>query len=257
MTLGLAIDLCRGITAADRAMRRGDEKWLLAGAGGCFSLYGARVGLIGFGDLAAPSFRWSALRRNRRAYDPWVSAHFMKGSGSRRRRSTKLERIAGDRRVRRGHQREPGFLGRREFELVTPGSVVLLMSRAGVVDFPEFLRAVESGRFRAATDVFPIEPAPRDDPARKGRRSGPVAAPRRRDDGFAARDRPPDGRRRGTDPARPAAAVLPARPARDRRAIALEADRSELVRRRRRLSGRRSDSCSTAFGHRIRPLIQP
>ncbi len=41
------------------------------------------------------------------------------------------------------------------------------MSRAGVVDFPEFLRAVESGRFRAATDVFPVEPAPPDDPVRK------------------------------------------------------------------------------------------
>ena len=36
-----------------------------------------------------------------------------------------------------------------------------------MVDFPEFLRQVESGRFRAATDVFPQEPAPRDEPARK------------------------------------------------------------------------------------------
>jgi phosphoglycerate dehydrogenase-like enzyme len=60
-----------------------------------------------------------------------------------------------------------GFLGRREFELIEPGSVVLLMSRAGVVDFPEFLRQIESGRFRAASDVYPTEPAPRDDPARK------------------------------------------------------------------------------------------
>ena len=60
-----------------------------------------------------------------------------------------------------------GFLGRREFELITPGSVVLLMSRAGVVDFPEFLRQIESGRFRAASDVYPVEPAPADDPARR------------------------------------------------------------------------------------------
>ena len=51
--------------------------------------------------------------------------------------------------------------------MIAPGSVVLLMSRAGVVDFPEFLRQVECGRFRAATDVFPTEPAPPDDPARK------------------------------------------------------------------------------------------
>ena len=51
--------------------------------------------------------------------------------------------------------------------MIAPGSVFLLMSRAGVVDFPEFLRQVESGRFRAATDVFPQEPAPSADPARK------------------------------------------------------------------------------------------
>ena len=41
------------------------------------------------------------------------------------------------------------------------------MSRAGVVDFPEFLRQVDAGRFRAATDVFPTEPAPLDEPARR------------------------------------------------------------------------------------------
>src|SRR5436305_6305938 len=41
MTLGLMIDLARGITAADRATRAGTEKWLLEGVEGCFSLYGA------------------------------------------------------------------------------------------------------------------------------------------------------------------------------------------------------------------------
>ena len=60
-----------------------------------------------------------------------------------------------------------GFLGKREFDMIEPGSVVLLMSRAGVVNFPEFLRQIESGRFRAASDVFPVEPAPLDDPSRK------------------------------------------------------------------------------------------
>ncbi len=70
-----------------------------------------------------------------------------------------------------------GFLGKREFELIRPGSIFLLMSRAGVVDFPEFLRQVESGRFRAATDVFPTEPAPADDPAR--RVEGLVLSPHR------------------------------------------------------------------------------
>lgn len=62
MALAMAIDLCRGVTAADRAMREGNEKWLLDGAEGCFSLYGARAGLVGFGDLARFRSPASAVR---------------------------------------------------------------------------------------------------------------------------------------------------------------------------------------------------
>ena len=169
MTLGLAIDLCRGITTADRAMRLGREKWLLYGAEGCFSLYGARVGLIGFGDLArafVPLIQ--PFGCSVKAYDPWVSAHFLQGFGVE---ATSLDEILSASQVivvfAAVTSENQGFLSKREFDLITPGAVMLLMSRAGVIDFPEFLRAVESGRFRASTDVFPVEPAPLDDPARK------------------------------------------------------------------------------------------
>jgi len=169
MALGMAIDLCRGLTTADRAMRAGREKWLLDGATGCFSLYGARVGLIGFGDLArAFTPLLQPFGCAIKAYDPWVSDHFMSGYGVE---AATLEDVLGGSQfivvLASVTSENLGFLGRREFEMVTPGSAVLLMSRAGVVDFPEFLRHVESGRFRAATDVFPLEPAPADDPARK------------------------------------------------------------------------------------------
>ena len=169
MTLGLAIDLCRGITAADRAMRAGKEKWLLAGAQGCFSLYGASVGLVGFGDLArAFTPLLEPFGCSVKAYDPWVSDHFMAGFGVA---AASLEEVLRTSRVivvfAAVTSENQGFLGKREFEMIEPGSVFLLMSRAGVADFPEFLRQVESGRFRAATDVFPVEPAPPDDPARK------------------------------------------------------------------------------------------
>ena len=40
------------------------------------------------------------------------------------------------------------------------------MSRAAVVDFPEFIAQVRSGRIRGATDVFPEEPVPPGDPVR-------------------------------------------------------------------------------------------
>ncbi len=169
MALGMAIDLCRGVTVADRAMRRGDEKWLLDGAMGCFSLYGAPVGLVGFGDLArafAPLL--APFGCPVKAYDPWVSDHFMAGFGVA---AASLDDVLRTSQVivvfAAVTSENQGFLGKREFEMIAPGSAFLLMSRAGVVDFPEFLRQVESGRFRAATDVFPAEPAPLADPARK------------------------------------------------------------------------------------------
>jgi phosphoglycerate dehydrogenase-like enzyme len=169
MTLGLAIDLCRGITKADRAMRRGDEKWLLDGWPGSSSLFGASVGLIGFGDLARAFVPLVApFGCAVSAYDPWVSAHFMSAYGVK---SAKLDEILSKNRViivfAAVTNENQGFLGKREFELIQPGSVFLLMSRAGVVDFPEFLRQVDAGRFRAATDVFPTEPAPISEPARR------------------------------------------------------------------------------------------
>ena len=169
MALGLAIDLCRGVTAADRAMRAGREKWLLDGAEGCFSLCGARVGLVGFGDLArAFTPLLQPFGCAVKAYDPWISDHFMTGFGVT---PASLEDVLRTSQVvvvfAAVTSENEGFLGKREFEMIAPGSVVLLMSRAGVVDFPEFLRQIESGRFRAATDVFHREPAPSDDPARR------------------------------------------------------------------------------------------
>jgi phosphoglycerate dehydrogenase-like enzyme len=169
MTLGMAIDLCRGVTVADRAMRSGGEKWLLDGAAGCFSLYGAAVGLIGFGDLArAFTPLLAPFGCAIKAYDPWISEHFLRGYGVA---PASLDEVLSTSRViivfAAVTSENQGFLGRREFERIQPGAVVLLMSRAGVVDFPEFLRQVASGRFRAATDVFPREPAAADDPARR------------------------------------------------------------------------------------------
>lgn len=168
MTLGMAIDLCRGITGADRAFRAGRERWLLDGASGCFSLYGARVGLIGFGDLArafVPLLQ--PFHCPIKAYDPWVSDLVMEGLGVT---ATPLDEILSGSQVivvfAGVTSQNQGFLGKREFDLIAPGSVFLLMSRAAVVDFPEFLRQAGSGRFRAATDVFPVEPATPGDPVR-------------------------------------------------------------------------------------------
>ena len=60
-----------------------------------------------------------------------------------------------------------GFLGRAELERMPPGAILLLMSRAGVVDFEALTDLVAAGRLRAATDVFPDEPVAPGDPVRR------------------------------------------------------------------------------------------
>jgi len=166
--LGMAVDLARGITAADRDFRAGRERYGLAGNADTFRFGGASVGIIGFGDLGRELRRLIMPFDNSvLVHDPWLPDELI--------RRHHAEPAALDDLLRRSRvvfvfasvtSDNQGFLGAREFDLMAPGSVLLLMSRAGVVDFPALLAAVESGHIRAAVDVFPDEPVPADDRVR-------------------------------------------------------------------------------------------
>jgi phosphoglycerate dehydrogenase-like enzyme len=58
------------------------------------------------------------------------------------------------------------LLDRAKLERIQPGSVLVLISRAHLVDFDALTELVGAGRFRAAIDVFPKEPVPKDHPIR-------------------------------------------------------------------------------------------
>jgi phosphoglycerate dehydrogenase-like enzyme len=166
--LGLAIDSARGISAADRAFRAGRERYGLDGNVGCFTLAGAPVGLIGFGDLGRALFKLLAPFGCRvRAYDPWLPDEFLRRNGVEPATLDELLRTSRVVFVFAGVSTEnQGFIGEREFTLMEPGSAFLLMSRAAVVDFPAMLGQAASGRLKIATDVFPQEPVAADDPLR-------------------------------------------------------------------------------------------
>jgi len=166
--LAMAIDLARGITAADRAFRDGTEKYGLAGNEGCFLFAGAPVGLIGFGDLGRTLRALLVPFRNPvTVYDPWLPDELIRAQDCR---PAGLDEVLSTSRVlfvlASVTSDNQGFIGKREFALMRPGTLFLLMSRAAVVDFPEFLAQVKSGRIRAATDVFPEEPVAAGDPVR-------------------------------------------------------------------------------------------
>ncbi len=166
--LGMAIDLARGITKADRDMRLGREKYGLDGNSGSYSLIGASVGFIGFGDLAKSLHRLIApFNCPIKVFDPWVPEYSIAKYGCR---AASLDEVLSTSKFifvfASATNENQGFLGQREFGLIQHDASFLLMSRAAVVDFPVFLHCVKAGRFRAATDVFPNEPVPVNDPAR-------------------------------------------------------------------------------------------
>lgn len=166
--LGMAIDLARGITAADRDFRAGTEQYGLAGNAGTIRFAGATVGIIGFGDLGRELRRLIVPFANPvLVYDPWLPEALIRRHGAE---PAALDDLLREARVvfvfAAPTDENRGFLGAREFALIRPGSVFLLLSRAGVVDFPAFLEAARSGHIRAATDVFPDEPVSAGDPVR-------------------------------------------------------------------------------------------
>ncbi len=177
--LGMAIDLARGISAADRAMRAGTETYGLEGNADSFLLSGAPVGIIGFGDLGR------ALRRLLTPFgcpvavhDPWLPDDLIARHDAR---PASLDEVLTTARVifvfASATADNEGFLGREQLGRIRPGSVLLLMSRAAVVDFDALTDLVAAGRFKAGTDVFPDEPLAPDHAARRA--EGMLLSPHR------------------------------------------------------------------------------
>jgi phosphoglycerate dehydrogenase-like enzyme len=169
MALGLALDLARGITRADRLMREGNEQYGLAGARDCFVLRGATMSFIGCGNLGRALIPLLAPFRPRLLiHDPWLPDNLVRELGGE---PASLEAALSKPRVIFAlagvTEENRGLLNRARLETLRSDAIFLLMSRAGLVDFDALLDLVAAGRFRAATDVFPEEPAPADARARQ------------------------------------------------------------------------------------------
>ncbi|GAK70090.1 putative oxidoreductase [Agrobacterium rubi TR3 = NBRC 13261] len=167
-SLGMALDLARGITIADRQFRDGVEEYGLAGNTDTFRYAGAPIGIIGFGDLGKELRELTRPFKNEvHVYDPWLPKEIIERLDCV---PSNLDDVFSRCRVvyvfASVTSENQGFIGKQQFDLMQPGSAFLLMSRAAVVDFPAMLDAVKSGHIRAATDVFPEEPVAADDPVR-------------------------------------------------------------------------------------------
>jgi phosphoglycerate dehydrogenase-like enzyme len=169
MGLALALDLARGVTAADRAFRAGDERYGLAGNHDAFSLSGCDIGLIGFGNLGRALLPLIEPFSPRiRVFDPWLPEGYLREFGLM---PAGLDEVLGASRVifvlAGATAENRAMIGERELALIPDGAALILLSRADVVEWSGLMRATASGRIRTATDVFPEEPVPPNDPVRQ------------------------------------------------------------------------------------------
>jgi phosphoglycerate dehydrogenase-like enzyme len=169
MALGMALAAGRDIVTGDRAMRVGAEQWNHAGNIGTFMLYHKPVGLIGFGGLARALLPLlQPFGCSISVYDPWLSQGYLRSQGVQPLDlSPLLERSQVIFVLAVPSLENRALLSRELLELIQPGAVLVLISRAHLVDFDALTELVLAGRFKAAIDVFPTEPLPLDHPIRQ------------------------------------------------------------------------------------------
>jgi phosphoglycerate dehydrogenase-like enzyme len=169
MALGLALDLARGITHADRLMRQGREQYGLAGNRDAFALRGSTIGFVGCGNLGRALIPLLApLRPRLLIHDPWLPDSVIRELGGE---PASLDAVLREPRVifaLAGVTEENlRLLDRPRLETIRSDAVFVLVSRAGLVDFDALVDLVAAGRFRAAIDVFPLEPVASNDRVRR------------------------------------------------------------------------------------------
>ena len=101
-------------------------------------------------------------------YDPWLSDSYVRSQGVE---PVPLKQLLAKSRVifvlAIPSTENQALLSRELLELIQPGAVLVLISRAHVVDFEALTEFVLAGRFKAAVDVFPAEPLALDHPIRR------------------------------------------------------------------------------------------
>ena len=170
MALGLAISCARRIHEADAAIRAGTETLYGTGDNHDSILLGGRpMSIVGCGNVGRallPLLRPFASEIL--VHDPWIHPSVLRELGVTPasldecfQRSTVVFLTAAT------TTENSGQIGKKHFESMTQGGIVVLVSRAGLVNFDKLLDAAQSGQIRVAIDVWPQEPIPADHRARR------------------------------------------------------------------------------------------
>lgn len=169
LALGLALALARDIPHAHQEFVDGRELYGLASNRRVRTLKGCKLGFVGFGDLGRAILRtFAGLSPVVNIYDPWLSPEMLAREGLH---SCTFHEVLTQSDVvcvvAAVTDKTTGMIGEAEFRMMPAGALMLLLSRAELVDLDAMLAACTSGHIRAAIDVFPTEPVPPSHPIRK------------------------------------------------------------------------------------------
>lgn len=170
MALGMALSLARRVHEADAAVRSGTET--LYGEGDNYDsvlLSGRTLSIVGFGNVGRALFPLlKGFSTEVLVHDPWIHPSVLREMGVT---PASLEdcfaKSAAVFLTGAVTTENAGGIGRPYFEMMKAGGIVVLASRAGVVNFDELLDAAAAGHLRAGIDVWPSEPIPSDHRARR------------------------------------------------------------------------------------------
>lgn len=169
MALGMALSSARRIHEADAAIRAGRET--LYGEGDnrdSFLLSGKTISIVGFGNIGRALLPFlKAFGSQVLVNDPWMDPAILREAGVTPasleecfRRSSVVFLMAA------ATTENAGQIGGHYFKIMPKNAILVLASRAGIVDFDAMLDAAASGHIRVAIDVWPDEPIPANHRAR-------------------------------------------------------------------------------------------
>jgi len=163
--LALALASLRNIVAYDRDIR--DGKWHFMSSGRLMRPSLLTLGIVGLGRIGK---RMAHISRNvfKRvvAYDPYLIDGDFPAYVER---AHSLAELAGQADVVSLHtpltRETRGMIDAKFFAALKPGAYFVNTARGAIVNIPDLVAALESGRLTAAgLDVLPDEPVPRDSP---------------------------------------------------------------------------------------------
>jgi phosphoglycerate dehydrogenase-like enzyme len=167
MALALYLAAMRDVVVHDRALHTPDAP---EGMDKAFNreASGRTVGIVGFGGIARSLLHFLApFRPHLLIHDPFVPAGAIREAGGEPVELHDLLRRADAVFVMAVPTSENrGLLGPAELDLIRPDAVLLVISRAWLVDEAALIERLQAGKFRAAMDVFEIEPLPANHPYR-------------------------------------------------------------------------------------------